>query len=350
MHSDPTLYLANILVIDKDAANLKLVHKHLRSEGFEKIQFERDLGDVAFGSPNASPDLVLLDVQDQSAGPFELMSLLKSGAVSEEQFPLIVFMGGTDRVMREELIAMGAFDFVPKPVTQLELSLRVRNALTTRLLGQRLEDLAGDLETKIAERTKSLYDDQVEMLQRLARASEYRDDDTGDHTKRVGAMSAKIALEMGLPEETVDLIRLAAPLHDIGKIGIRDAILMKPGKLTESEFVVMRTHAIIGSRILEGRSKLLKMAEVIARTHHEKWDGTGYPSRLSGENIPLPGRIVAVADVFDALISERAYKVAWPLSRAIEEIKSLSGRHFDPKVVAAFLNVVVSENESLKAA
>lgn len=350
MHSDPTLYLANILVIDKDAANLKVVHKHLREEGFEKIQSACDLGDVAIGTPQSSPDLVLLDVQGQSLGPFELISLLKSNAVSDELIPSIVFMGYGDQVLREDLIAIGAFDFVPKPVTQFELCLRVRNALSVRLLSQRLGDLSGDLEEKIAERTKSLYDDQVEMLQRLARASEYRDDDTGDHTKRVGVMSAKIALEMGLPEDTVDLIRLAAPLHDIGKIGIRDAILMKPGKLTESEFVVMRTHAIIGSRILEGRSKLLQMAEVIARTHHEKWDGTGYPSRLSGENIPLPGRIVAVADVFDALISERAYKVAWPLSRAIEEIKSLSGRHFDPKVVAAFLNVIASESESLKAA
>ncbi len=348
MHSDPTINLANILVIDKDAKNLSVVQGYLREEGFEHIQTVSDISDLGI-NPERSPDIVLLDVEGQSLGAFELLSLLRVETVSDGAIPLIVFMGGDERLFKQELLEMGAYDFVLKPVGQVELGVRVRNALHARSAHRQLNSFSEDVDAKVAERTKNLYDDQIEMLQRLARASEYRDDDTGDHTKRVGAMSAKIAAEMGLSPEEIELISLAAPLHDIGKIGIRDAILMKPGKLTETEFIVMRTHAIIGSRILEGNSKLLKMAEIIARTHHEKWDGTGYPSRLSGSNIPLPGRIVAVADVFDALISERAYKVAWPINRAVDEIKSLSGRHFDPKVVTAFLSVMAADSE-LKAA
>ncbi len=247
-------------------------------------------------------------------------------------------------------LSAGAFELLRKPAEPEELSLRVRNGLYIRNLHLQIAAFQEQIEKKVAERTRALHEAQIEILQRLGRASEYRDDDTGDHTKRVGTLSARIAQAMNLSGEEVELIRLAAPLHDIGKIGIRDAVLMKPGKLTESEYTVMRTHAMIGSRILEGKSPLLKMAEIIARTHHERWDGTGYPSRLSGDAIPLPGRIVAVADVFDALISARSYKAAWPVTRAIAEIKAQSGRHFDPKVVSAFLHVMVQDSNIQEAA
>lgn len=351
MHCDPTIHLANILMIDKDAEHHSMVRKVLQKEGFERLARVLDPADAAKVAQKEQFDLVLLNPNEQRLNQFELMSALRVRPISDGTLPVIVFLdkknGGFDR---KGLLEMGASDFLPVSADPDELALRVRNCLQVRWLNRRINGIADEIEARVQERTRGLYEDQLEMLERLARASEYRDDDTGDHTRRVGTMSAKIAMEMGLPEEEVDLIRLAAPLHDIGKIGIRDAILMKPGKLTESEFVVMRTHAIIGSKILEGKSPLLRMAEVIARTHHERWDGTGYPSRLAGENIPLPGRIVAVADVYDALTSPRAYKAAWPQAKAVEEINAQAGRHFDPKVVDAFLRVLASESALKKAA
>ncbi|BCM91313.1 cyclic di-GMP phosphodiesterase [Abditibacteriota bacterium] len=193
------------------------------------------------------------------------------------------------------------------------------------------------LEAKVQERTQDLERAQIDTLQRLAIASEYRDDETGLHTKRVGVTAGRIAEMLNLPRTQVDLILRSAPLHDVGKIGITDAILLKPGKLTDEEFDTMRQHTVIGAKILSGSaSPWLQMAEEIALTHHERWDGRGYPQRLAGENIALVGRIVAVADVFDALTHERPYKKAWPVEDAIAEIQQQSGKQFDPVVVAAF--------------
>jgi putative two-component system response regulator len=181
---------------------------------------------------------------------------------------------------------------------------------------------------------------QIEILERLALAAEYRDDITGEHTKRVGQISARIAESLGCARDEIELIRRAAPLHDVGKIAISDLMLLKPGKLTAEEFACMKTHTTLGAKILSGGTfPLLKLAEQIALTHHERWDGSGYMG-LREEEIPLPGRIVAVADVFDALTSERAYKNAWSVHEAIAEIQGQSGRQFDPRVVEAFLKVV----------
>ncbi len=194
------------------------------------------------------------------------------------------------------------------------------------------------LETKVAERTRELDDARAETLQRLARAGEYRDDETFQHTERVGAAAAEIAAQLGLDSEQVELIREAAPLHDIGKLAVPDGILLKPGPLADYEREVMQGHAEAGRRVLSGSgSPVLKMASVIAASHHERWDGMGYPAGLSGEAIPLVGRVVAVADVYDALTHDRPYKSAWPAERAIAEIKRAAGSHFDPRVVAAFL-------------
>jgi PAS domain S-box-containing protein len=194
------------------------------------------------------------------------------------------------------------------------------------------------LEASVRERTQDLERAQLETLQRLAIASEYRDDDTGLHTKRVGLTAGRIATELGLPPEQVQVLLRAAPLHDVGKIGIGDSILLKPGKLTAEEFETMKQHTVIGSKMLsDSTSAWLQMAEEIALTHHERWNGQGYPQGLCGEDIPLVGRIVAVADVFDALTHERPYKPAWPVAEAINEIQLQSGTQFDPAVVSAFL-------------
>jgi PAS domain S-box-containing protein len=194
------------------------------------------------------------------------------------------------------------------------------------------------LEAKVAERTQELQDARAKTLRRLALAAEYRDDDTFEHTERVGSTSAEIAARLELDQDQVELLRLAAPLHDVGKIGIPDHILLKPGKLTSEEYEVMKTHTMLGARLLTGSgSPVLQMATLIAESHHERWDGKGYPRGCAGETIPLVGRIVAVADVFDALTHDRPYKSAWPTARAIAEIKHEAGSHFDPRVVAAFL-------------
>ncbi len=215
-----------------------------------------------------------------------------------------------------------------------------RDVTALREAEDQLANNAKTLEAMIAERTRELDDARAETLRQLALAAEYRDDETYQHTERVGHVAARIALGLDLPAGQVTLLRQAAPLHDVGKLAIPDRILLKPGKLTREEFDVMKTHAELGSRLLSsGSSPVLQMAAVIAATHHERWDGAGYPRRLAGEEIPLVGRIVAVADVFDALIHDRPYKSAWPLELAIEEIARGSGTQFDPRVVAAFMSL-----------
>jgi PAS domain S-box-containing protein len=201
-----------------------------------------------------------------------------------------------------------------------------------------LADNARSLELMIAERTRELDEARAETLRQLAIAAEYRDDETYQHTERVGHVASRLALGLGLPAGQVTLLRQAAPLHDVGKLAIPDCILLKPGRLTDEEFDVMKTHAELGARLLSsGSSPVLQMAAVIAGTHHERWDGRGYPKGLTGEAIPLVGRIVAVADVFDALTHDRPYKPAWTVERAIAEIGGGAGSQFDPRVVTAFL-------------
>jgi PAS domain S-box-containing protein len=203
---------------------------------------------------------------------------------------------------------------------------------------QVLADNATWLEAKVVERTLELDEARAETLHRLAIAAEYHNDETAQHTRRVGASAAEIAVSLGLDAEQVSLIRDAAPLHDVGKLAISDTILLKRGGLTAREHDVMKTHAALGARVLSGsHAPVLVMAAVIAASHHEHWDGTGYPLGLAGEAIPLVGRIVAVADVFDALTQDRPYKPAWPLDKALAEMQRSAGSQFDPRVVAAFL-------------
>jgi len=210
----------------------------------------------------------------------------------------------------------------------------IQNDVTERELAKQL------LEQRVRERTAELAQSQSEVLTRLAQAAEFRDDDTGQHTQRVGRTSALLAQALGLAAEQVTLIGQAAPLHDVGKIAISDLILLKPGKLTDEEFATMRTHAATGAALLSnGHSEVVQMAERIAGSHHERWDGKGYPQQLAGEQIPREGRILAVADVFDALTHERPYKNAWPVTEAVAEITRQSGQQFDPQVVEAFLTL-----------
>jgi putative two-component system response regulator len=273
-----------------------------------------------------------------------VMEVLKTRIPAGAYFPILVVTADITPEAKRRALSAGARDFLSKPFDTTEVLLRIKNLLETRFLHLELQNQNQALEVKVRERTRELEQTQIEILKRLAQAAEFRDDDTGRHTQRVGQLAARLAQDLGLPEHQVELIRLAAPLHDLGKIGIPDHILLKPGRFSSSEYEQMKSHAVIGARILSGgRYPLLRMAEEIAYTHHERWDGSGYPLGLAGEAIALAGRIVAVADTFDALTHERPYKHAWPIADALAEIARQSGEKFDPSVVAALVRLYKQE-------
>jgi putative two-component system response regulator len=249
----------------------------------------------------------------------------------------LVLTGNTSEEAKRRALASGARDFLTKPFGPTELLLRVRSLLEVQQLHRWLRAQNADLERQVAERTRDLEQARLEILGRLALAAEYRDDATQEHAWRIARTCGLLAGAMGLGDWQVELIARAAPLHDIGKIGIPDAVLLKPGELTAGEFAAIKAHTEIGAQILSGgQGSVLLLAERIALTHHERWDGGGYPGRIAGEEIPLAGRIVAVADVFDALTHERPYKPAWPVERAVGEVLAQRGRQFDPDVVDTF--------------
>lgn len=285
---------------------------------------------------DAQYDLVLVDHIMPEMDGIQFTSALRA-LEPYRLVPIVMVTSDVDRNIRIEAIRAGATDFVNKPFDPTELQARVANLLTLRAAQVALADRANWLAREVELATSHLLAREEEIIWRLARAIEYRDGDTGEHVSRVAQISQLIAAGIGLSPARCRTIYLAAPLHDIGKIGIADAILGKPGKLTPDEFQIMRSHVTIGARILEGGSSdLIRTAELIAQSHHERWDGTGYPDRLSGIDIPVEARVVALADVFDALCSERPYKPAWPIEKAYAEIIACSGTHFDPACVAAF--------------
>jgi putative two-component system response regulator len=338
---DINLAASKILIVDDQPSNVMLLEGILQEEDYTSY---RSITDSRQSLPmflEYRPDLILLDLQMPYMDGFEVMKQLRGYVMPGAFLPILVLTANITSEAKRRALAEGATDFLTKPFDATEVILRIRNLLRARWLHLELQDQNRLLEKRVGERTLELEQTQIEILERLALAAEYRDDDTGEHTKRAGLMSAQIARALGQSETEVELIRQAAPLHDVGKIAIPDAILLKPGKLTPEEFEYMKTHTTSGAKILSGgRFPLLQMAEEIALTHHERWDGTGYTLSLQGETIPIAGRIVAVADVFDALTHERPYKKAWPREQAIEEIQRQSGRQFDPRIVEAFLKVL----------
>ena len=335
---------ARVLIVDDQEANVLLLERILRGAGYRDISTTTDPREVLELFGRFEPDIVLLDLQMPRLDGFEVMRRLQFLAPSNDYRPVLVLTADVTQETKRRALAGGAKDFLTKPFDADEVVLRIGNLLETRRLHRRLRGQNELLEERVRERTFELEESQIETLDRLALAAEYRDDATGRHTLRVGRMASLVAAELGLSEHVVQVIGRAAGLHDIGKIGIPDQILLAPRKLTTEEFEVVKTHTGIGARILSGsRSPLLQTAERIAWSHHERWDGTGYAG-LAGEAIPLEGRITTVADVFDALTQPRPYKEQWPIERGVAEIRSLSGSHFDPQVVDAFLSV---ENKDL---
>lgn len=331
------LAASRIVVVDDEEATIALLVEGLRAGGYRQVSALTDPASVPGMIDAMAPDLVIIDLHMPGLDGSGLIQRIRSGAGAE--IPILVVTADTAAERRYHALESGATDFLTKPVDVVEVALRVRNLLQVRHLHRELVDQKTRLEEMVAERTVQLEASQREMAQRLALAAEYRDDITGRHTMRVGELSARIAEALGVPETDLDVIRLAAPLHDIGKIAIPDEILLKPGPLTPDEYEQVQAHVSIGASILSGGSSpILVLAEKVALTHHERWDGSGYLG-LSGEDIPLPARIVSVADVYDALCNIRPYKPAWPKERAVAEIIRLSGSHFDPAVVEVFLEL-----------
>jgi putative two-component system response regulator len=330
---------ARILLVDDEPANVDLLRRLLVRAGFTRIESTSDSREVADLYVRFRPDLILLDLHMPHRDGLAVMDELNQ--IAEASYlPILMLTGDDTQEAKREALSRGAKDFLNKPFNSDEVILRIGTLLETRFLYLQIQSQNQILEAKVRDRTRELESAQIEIIERLARAAEFRDDNTGQHTERVGQMAALLARQIGLPDPQVSLIRRAAPLHDVGKIGIPDSILLKLGKLTADEFALVKTHTSIGARILSGsRFTILRLAEEIAFNHHERWDGDGYAG-VVGSAIPLAGRIVAVADVFDALTQKRPYKAAWSVSDAITEMERQRGKQFDPTLVDAFLRVI----------
>ncbi len=330
---------ARILIVDDQAANVALLEQILSRNGFSRVVSTTDPTAALELFQARRPDIVLLDLHMPELDGFQIMARIREELPDDVFVPILVLTADPAPEVKKDALSGGANDFLMKPFNYHEAILRIRNLLTTRFLHLDLRKQNEVLDERVRERTRELEEARLEVLERLARAAEFRDDDTGQHTRRVGELSGRLARTLGLSAASAQLVRLASPLHDIGKIGIPDSILLKPGKLTPDEWEVMKNHTLIGAELLSGSSSsLLQMAERIALRHHERWDGGGYPDGLEGEAIPLEARIVAVVDVFDALRSARPYRPAWPLERVVAHVESQAGTHFDPRAVEAFLD------------
>ena len=331
---------ARFLIVDDEPANVSVLTQMLEEWDATQVVGTTDARAVFELMSSFQPDIILLDLMMPRLNGFEVMEQLKPLVAPNDFLPILILTADNSENTKRQALKCGATDFLTKPFDAVELSLRLGNLLNRRFLHRRLCEQNRDLDCKVRQRTEQLEQAEIDSVECLAVAAEYRDDDTGQHTQRVACTATLIARELGLNQKHISLIERAAPLHDVGKIGIPDNILLKPGKLTPEEFDIMKTHAAIGSSIMaRHHTPLLQLASAIALTHHERWDGTGYPHRLAGEQIPIEGRILAVADVFDALTHERPYKQAWPVDEAIAEIERQSGRQFDPRVVDVFLSL-----------
>jgi len=329
-----------ILVVDDEPANVHLLDRFLKEAGFTNIRTTNDPREALRIYREQQPDIVLLDLLMPFLDGFAVMRQLGDEMEPGTYVPILVLTADITNEAKQRALSSGAKDFLTKPLDLTEVLLRIRNLLETRLLHMQIRAQNEHLEQRVRERTRELEESKIEIIDRLAVTFEFRDYATGEHTKRVGNLSAAIAQASGAPGWRVRLIRRAAPLHDIGKIGIPDAILLKAGKLEPAEIEVMKTHTLIGARILSGSDHaLLTMAESIALTHHERWDGAGYPYQLAGHAIPFEGRVVALADTFDALTHKRPYKAEWTLEEALAEIRGESGRQFDPELVNSFVRL-----------
>ncbi len=318
-----------VLVVDDTPSNIDVISGVLSKEYNVKAA-TNGMKALSLAESNP-PDIILLDIMLPEMDGFEICSLLKDNPKTKN-IPIIFVTAMNDLTDEAHGFELGAVDYITKPISPPILLARVKTHL-------QLYDQNKALEKKVLQRTLELNESQLQIIRRLGLAAEYRDNETGMHVIRMSYYCKIIAHAYGMSDEDTNLILNAAPMHDVGKIGIPDSILLKPERLNDEERAIMMKHCEFGARIIgEHDNNLLQMAQSVALSHHEKWDGSGYPHRLKGDAIPLVGRIAAVADVFDALISERPYKKAWPTEKALNHIRRESGKHFDPKLVAIFFD------------
>lgn len=349
-----------IMIIDDEPINVKVCQKYLQELGYKRCVGITDATRAVTQIVEEKPDLVILDVMMPGVSGVDILRQIRSKP-EIEHIPVLILTASTDRSTKLTVLELGASDFLTKPIDPSELAPRVRNVLTVKQHQDNLKNYANTLEAAVQQRTLELEASRQDVIFCLARAVEYRDDVTGRHVERVGHYAGIIGHALGMDFETVQMLEQAAQLHDVGKVGISDEVLLKPGKLSPEEFEQMQRHTLFGKRIVERmgdrewaklrqhvvigprildvpRSPLLTMAARIALTHHERWDGTGYPLGLKGEDIPIEGRITAVADVFDALSSRRPYKPPYPIDKCFEIILEERGSHFDARIVDAFIS------------
>jgi putative two-component system response regulator len=357
--NNEALKSCKIMIIDDEPLVIRVVKRFLAGDGFTNFVTVEDSRKAMEVIEAESPDVVLLDIMMPHITGLDLLKQRQKDQ-SKTLIPFIILSATSEAQVKREALALGATDFLAKPVDASDLTVRVRNSLTVKRHQDHLANYAIELEQQVRQRTIQLERSREQIIHCLARAAEYRDNETGEHVIRVGKYCAVVADELGFGENYCRQIELAAQLHDVGKIGIPDSVLLNPGKLNQAEFEVMkkhcslgcqimeplaehegnriREHANVGSFIMEGvDSPMLELAAIIARTHHEKWDGTGYPNGLAGDQIPIEGRICCCADVFDALSSERPYKPKFGLQKCLEIMISERGTRFDPIVLDAFL-------------
>jgi cyclic di-GMP phosphodiesterase len=353
--------LPKVMIVDDEPVNVKVVAKHLRTAGFTRVMDCCEPARALDRIIDWQPDVLILDILMPGITGLEILQQLRNIEMTK-YLPVIVLTASSDQETKLEALNLGASDFLSKPVDPLELAPRIRNSIQSKRYQDHLRTYSDRLEAAVARKTAELELSRREVLLCLARAAEYRDDDTGQHIIRVGRYAAIIAHGLGRDADYVHQIEQAAQLHDVGKIGIRDEILHKPGKLNNVEYNEIQKHSGYGKHILQtlashhlnwneehskiggmilqtSQSPLLQMACRIALTHHERWDGSGYPIGLATTDIPLEGRITAVADVFDALSSRRPYKPAYPLDKCLKILEEGRGTHFDPEVLDAFFRM-----------
>lgn len=328
---------ANVLVVDDEPFIRDIIQRWLTKEGYRCSTTSS--GSHALDMLTKEHfDLLISDIRMPGMNGLELLTAVKN---QHADVAVIMVTAVDDRKTANRTLDLGAYGYIIKPFDENEVLIQVSNALSRRSLTLASEAYEHMLENDVRERTAEIRRTQEEVVFRLVTASELRDDDTGSHIRRIGEYSAAIADKMGWDALRVDDLRLAAAMHDVGKIGVPDSILLKPGKLTPEEWVVMKTHTTIGAQILQGsKIPLLDTAREIALYHHERWDGSGYPHGLAGTDIPLSARIVAVADVYDALVCKRVYKPAFSEEEAIAEMTRANGTHFDPAVFRFFMPVL----------
>jgi putative two-component system response regulator len=356
-HGVPAFADARILIVDDEPANVRLLKIFLRLPGYTDVVGVSDPRVALSLCGETQFDLILLDLRMPHLSGFDVLEQLQPYTRLEggNYLPVLVLTGDDDPVTQEKALSLGARDFITKPFSQTEVLLRINNLLDMRSLHLQLKGQNDLLESKVTERTTELLESVIrleqaeadlrtsheETIRRLSLAAEYRDDDTARHIQRMSRYCYLLAERFGRGAEECELLRLASQMHDVGKIGVPDGILLKPGPLTETERLTMQKHAEIGHDILrDSKSSLLQMAATVALCHHERIDGLGYPFGLSGEAIPVEGRIAAVADVFDALTSDRIYRPAFPIGEAIAVMKEGRGTQFDETILDLFLEAV----------